>query len=100
MSHHTLAALRSGGRVSQQSILSLAKAAEDLRVKSDQASTDNEHWRKVGLQMMIEVGGRNKLAGLLGVSAPYLGRVLHCEKPMTNRIITAMDRFRSGHPLG
>jgi hypothetical protein len=32
------------------------------------------------------VGGRNKLAKLLGVSAPYLGGVLRGEKPMAEEL--------------
>ena len=41
-----------------------------------------------GLRRLREkVGGRNKLAKLLGVSGPYLGRVLRGEKPMTGQMI-------------
>ena len=34
-----------------------------------------------------KVGGRNKLAKLLGVTGPYVGRVLSGEKPMTEELI-------------
>jgi plasmid maintenance system antidote protein VapI len=34
-----------------------------------------------------KVGGRNKLATLLGVTGPYIGRVLSAEKPMTEELI-------------
>jgi plasmid maintenance system antidote protein VapI len=34
-----------------------------------------------------KVGGRNKLADLLGVSRPHTGRVLKGEKPMTEELI-------------
>ena len=49
---------------------------------------------------MIEMGGRNKLAAALGVSGPYLGRVLGRKKPMTPELIeklkiVSMVRVRS-----
>ena len=34
-----------------------------------------------------EVGGRNKLAKLLGFTGPHLGRVLRGEKPMTEELV-------------
>jgi plasmid maintenance system antidote protein VapI len=40
------------------------------------------------------VGGRNKLAKLLGVTGPYIGRVLKGEKPMTEELadkVTEID---------
>ena len=36
---------------------------------------------------MMTMGGRNKLAAALGVSGPYLGRVLGGKKPMTAEMI-------------
>ena len=46
------------------------------------------------------MGGRNKLAAALGVSGPYLGRVLGEKKPMTAELIerlkiVSMVRVRS-----
>jgi DNA-binding transcriptional regulator YdaS (Cro superfamily) len=38
------------------------------------------------------VGGRNKLAKMLGVSGPYLGRVLSGEKPMTEELVGSLRR--------
>jgi plasmid maintenance system antidote protein VapI len=43
---------------------------------------------------MIEKGGRNKLAELLGVSGPYLGRVLGGKKPMTAEMIERLKVLR------
>jgi DNA-binding transcriptional regulator YdaS (Cro superfamily) len=40
-----------------------------------------------------KVGGRNKLAKLLGVTGPYVGRVLSGEKPMTEGIISKLSRL-------
>ena len=40
--------------------------------------------------LMLEKGGRNKLASLLGVSGPYLGRVLGGKKPMTAEVVSRL----------
>jgi hypothetical protein len=45
-------------------------------------------------RLCLQVGGRNKLAKLLGVSAPYLGRVLRGEKPMTEELIARLKAIR------
>ena len=42
---------------------------------------------KVSHRQREHVGGRNKLAKLLGVTGPYLGRVLSGEKPMTEELL-------------
>ena len=42
-----------------------------------------------------EVGGRNKLARLLGVTGPYLGRVLRGEKPMTEELAERLAHIRN-----
>ena len=42
---------------------------------------------------MIEKGGRNKLAAAIGVSGPYLGRVLSGKKPMTEELIERMGPY-------
>jgi hypothetical protein len=41
-----------------------------------------------------KVGGRNKLAKLLGVTGPYIGRVLSGEKPMTEELGERLTRLR------
>jgi plasmid maintenance system antidote protein VapI len=41
----------------------------------------------------IKWAGRNKLATLLGVTGPYLGRVLSGEKPMTAEMIGRLRVF-------
>ena len=41
-----------------------------------------------------KVGGRNKLAKLLGVTGPYIGRVLSGEKPMTEELAERLARLR------
>jgi transcriptional regulator with XRE-family HTH domain len=87
VSRRTLAALRNGGRVMSQSLLNLAKAAEELSRERTSRATSNEYWHRHALRLRDEVGGRNQLARLLGVSAPYLGRILNREKPMTAEMV-------------
>ncbi len=41
-----------------------------------------------------KVGGRNKPAKLIGVSRPYLGRVLRGEKPMTEELVQKVVQLR------
>ena len=94
VSPHTLRALRSGGRVSQQSLLSLARAAEDLRRDAIAVRTKQECWRQVAFRVMIEVGGRNRFAALLGLSAPYVGRVVSGEKPMSREMINLLQQLQ------
>jgi hypothetical protein len=40
------------------------------------------------------LGGRNKLADQLGVSRPYIGRVLKGEKPMTEELVEKFNEAR------
>jgi hypothetical protein len=90
VSHHTLTALRAGGRVSQHSLLRLAQAAEAFKAEAEPIAEEHAHWRQVGIELMAKVGGRNKLAKIMGVSAPYLGRVFKGEKPMTEAIVAKL----------
>ena len=41
-----------------------------------------------------KVGGRNRLAKLLGVTGPYLGRVLRGEKPMTEELAERLAQIQ------
>jgi plasmid maintenance system antidote protein VapI len=43
-----------------------------------------------------EVGGRNKLARLLGVTGPYVGRVLKGEKPITEELAQKISKHFIG----
>jgi DNA-binding transcriptional regulator YdaS (Cro superfamily) len=53
---------------------------------------EKEGWLEKLRELCDRAGGRNKLAKLLGVSRPYLGRVLREEKPMTARMIERLTR--------
>jgi hypothetical protein len=87
VSHHTLAGLRRGDPLSSTSVRQLVRAAEALRREAVSMGDDKERWLKRLREMRDKVGGRNKLAKLLGTSAPYLGRVLKGEKPITYELV-------------
>lgn len=90
VSHHTLADLRANRRVTQQSLRRIAHAIEELRHEAEAVAHVNEDWLGYARRLRDEVGGRNKLAKFLGVSAPYLGRVLKGEKPMTAEVVARL----------
>jgi DNA-binding transcriptional regulator YdaS (Cro superfamily) len=46
------------------------------------------------------VGGRNKLAKPLGVTGPYVGRVLSGEKPMAEELAGKVAAIRRGEQGG
>lgn len=59
----------------------------------------NEDWLGYARRLRDEVGGRNKLATMLGLSAPYVGRVLNSEKPMTVEMVDRLNAIRVQIPL-
>jgi hypothetical protein len=87
VSPHSLKRLRAGKRVGDDLLHRLANAAERLRLERGPALTEREKWLQIARELMIKMGGRNKLASLLSVSGPYLGRVLGGKKPMTAQLI-------------
>jgi transcriptional regulator with XRE-family HTH domain len=86
VSHHTLGALRQGRRVAAQSLLSLAQAAERLRLEFETSERNQQRWLQVGQQLAEKMGSVAKLALVLGVTRQYLGRVLKGEKPLTSEL--------------
>jgi hypothetical protein len=82
-----LSDLRKGKPVTQQSLLRIAQAVEELRQVADPIAREMEDWRQVAVRLCDKVGGRNRLATIPGVSAPYLGRMLKAEKPMTAEMV-------------
>lgn len=90
VSHHTLSALRRGGRVTSQSLLNLARAAEELRRDAEPVAQEEAAWLDFAVALKAKVGGGNKLADLLGVSRPYLHRVLNGKKPLTSEMIARL----------
>jgi hypothetical protein len=83
VSHHTLAGLRRGDSVSSSSLRQLVRAADELR----REAAETARWLTRLREMRDRVGGRNKLAKLLRISAPYLGRVLKGDKPITDELV-------------
>ena len=87
VSHHTLAGLRDGKRIADASLMKLFQAAEALRQEADPVATAMDKALRDLRRLKEHVGGRNKLAKVLGVTGPYIGRVLKREKPMTEELV-------------
>jgi hypothetical protein len=62
-------------------------AAEALRQEADPVASSMDRALGDLRRLKEKVDGRNKLAKLLGVTGPYIGRVLSGEKPMTERLV-------------
>jgi DNA-binding transcriptional regulator YdaS (Cro superfamily) len=63
-----------------------------LRHESEPVEAVNAKWLQKAWELLALVGSQNKLAKVLGVSRPYLGRVLRGAKPMTAGMI---ERIRT-----
>jgi hypothetical protein len=96
VSHHTLAGLREGKRIADTSLMKLFRAAESLRQEADPIGAAKEKALTELRRLREKVGGRNKLGRLLGVTGPYLGRVLRGEKPMTEELARKVAEIRGG----
>ncbi len=91
VSPHTLKTLREGKSIGDASLTMLFRAAEALRLEADPIAAAMDNALEELRRLRDEFGGRNKLAKLLGVSGPYLGRVLRGEKPMTVELTTKVN---------
>ena len=98
VSHHTLAALREGQRIADASVMKLFTAAETLRQEADPAAAALDRALGELRRLKEKVGGRNKLAKLLCVTGPYIGRVLSGEKPMTEELVAKLAPFTASVP--
>jgi hypothetical protein len=92
VSHHTLAALRGGGRVTTRSMFAVMCALEQLRREELAAAGDQQRWLEVARRLRDELGSGNKLADLLGVSKPYMHRVLTDRKPFTAELVARLGK--------
>jgi hypothetical protein len=93
VSHHSIAGLREGVRVSDEAFARLVRAAEALRQEAASIAVEKERWLDKLRELRDYVGGRNKLAKLLGISGPYLGRVLNEEKVISKKIIERVQKI-------
>jgi hypothetical protein len=90
VSHHTLAALRSGGRVPLHSLLKLARASEELRREAETENVADERWRERVRLFSVELGSVAAVAENLGVTRQYLGRVLRGERAVTAELVARL----------
>jgi DNA-binding transcriptional regulator YdaS (Cro superfamily) len=58
-----------------------------LRQETESLAVVNARWIQKLRDLLSLVGSQEKLAKLLGVTRPYLGRVLSGDKPMTAGVI-------------
>jgi len=94
VSAHTLRNLRKGVPISDKSLFGLVRAAEQLHHETEPVAAVNERWLQMLREFLSLVGSQNMLAKLLGVSRPYLGRVLSGEKPVTAGVIERIRTIR------
>jgi len=86
----TLASMRRGGPIALQSLLNLAAAAEALRKEVERSVGDQERWRLVAKSLVETFGSQAKLAARLGISRPYLTRVIRGERAVTDDLISRL----------
>ena len=95
VSHHTLADWRNGKRISANNLRTLAKAVEDLR-RSKIADIDEKHDAFDKLRLLHKtLGSRNKVASVMGVSGPYIGRLLSGEKKISENFSQRLNAVLS-----
>ena len=75
--------------------MKLFRAAEALRQEADPAAAAMDNALKDLRRLKDKVGGRNKLAKLLGLTGPYIGRVLSGERPMTEELAEKLAQSRA-----
>jgi hypothetical protein len=90
VSHHTLAGLKEDKRIGGASLMRLFGAAEALRQEADPVAAAMDQALKELRRLNKKVGGRNRLAKLLGLTGPYIGRVLSGKKPMTEELASKL----------
>jgi len=93
VSHHTLTALRTGRRITMRSMFAVVCALEGIRQQQMAVGGEQRRWLEVARRRRDELGSGNKLADLLGVSRPYMHRVLRGEKAMTSEMIARMRKI-------
>ncbi len=83
----TLAAMRRrGGQISLQSLLNPVAAAEGLRREAEFSVGEQEHWRQAAGASLRNTEAKLAVARL-GISRPYLTRIISGEKAVTDAVI-------------
>ncbi len=93
VSHHTLADLRAGRRVTELSLLSIAQAAEELRQDAITLEAQRDRWLHEVRLLVENTGSIAKAAKSLAVSRQFLGRVLRGEKAVTSALGERLSLF-------
>lgn len=87
VSHHTLAALRKDGRVTTRSMFAIVSALENIRQEQVVALGGQRRWLEKAQSLRKDAGSGNRLADRLGVSRPYMHRVLNGRKAISPRLM-------------
>lgn len=93
VSHHTLSAMRKSGRASQQSVLNVATAAEQLRHEVQSIAEKHDRIRELAVELAGRLGSVNKLALRIGVTRQFLNRVMKGERSVTEKLAVAIERL-------
>ena len=86
VSHHTLAGLKEGKRIAEASLMKLFRAAEALRQEADPVAAAMDKALRDSRRLKEGLGGRNKLAKLLGLTGSYVGAANEPQRPW-NRLV-------------
>jgi plasmid maintenance system antidote protein VapI len=65
-----------------------------LRQEPEPVAAVNARWLQKARELLVLMGSQNKFAKMLGVTRPYLGRVLRGEKPVTAKMIERLRAIR------
>jgi len=94
VSHHTLGAAREGTPIDAVTLRRIAAATVALRDNFLRFKSEADELLDWARQVVIDVGGRNAFAKLVGVSGPYLGRVLSGEKALSEELLFRFRQLR------
>jgi hypothetical protein len=98
VSHHTLAAMRRGGRVSMSALLSLLNAAGELNAEAEGEQLAAKSAVTLLQRLSEDLGSIAAVANRLGLTRQYLGRVLRGEKPMTEQLSRRLETLEQTPP--
>ncbi len=87
VSHHTVSVLHAGKHMQDATLRKLAQAVEAIRQERIVVENGGVDWIALLTQKKLKLGGGDTaLAEFLGVSRPYVTRLLNGERPLTERV--------------
>jgi hypothetical protein len=99
VSHHSLANLRAGKKISPTIVKRLASKAEDLRRASFERQDDDAEWIRRAENISAELGSTSRLAAKMGMTRQWVGRVMKGQRSVTNEFRSRLAMVERGeHP--